>query len=93
MTALILHLTTVLITSCPTNGIKNNPSKNAAVIKLFNNVVINHRLNPTNALRAANNKKFNTAAPIKIGNAPRINNVIATSNTNLAANFKNLLNK
>lgn len=55
--------------------------------------MINHALNPINAFKPANNKKFNNAAPNKIGNAPRINNVIAPSNSNLAPSFNNLLNK
>lgn len=93
MTALILHLTTVLMISCVTNGIKPNPNNNAPTIKLFSNVLNNQMLNPMNKFNAANKKKFNTAAPIKIGNANRNNNVIAPSNNNLAPSFNKLLNK
>lgn len=55
--------------------------------------MINHALNPINAFKPANNKKFNNAAPNKIGNAPRIRSVIAPNANNLAANDKNLFNK
>lgn len=50
-------------------------------------------LNPVNAFKPLNKKKFNTAAPNKIGNAPRIRSVIAPRVNNLAANFKKLLNR